>query len=107
MDLIKNKNIKITKNTTTNTTKLTKKVNNITRNYTTTSYNSNTNKVIKPKSYQDVMIGMENKFMSMDIETINTNNNTQTPIAITLCNESKNKSEKQKLVFRITSRKLI
>ena len=53
------------------------------------------------------MIGMENKFMSMDIETINTNNNTQTPIAITLCNESKNKSEKQKLVFRITSRKLI
>ena len=35
MDLIKNKNIKITKNTTTNTTKLTKKVNNITRNYTT------------------------------------------------------------------------
>ena len=104
MDLIKNKNIKITKNATTNVTQLTKKGNNITRNYSTTTHN---NKVIKPKSYQDVMIGVENKFMTMDIETVNTNNNTQIPIAITLCTESKNKSEKQKLVFRITSRKLI
>jgi hypothetical protein len=95
MDLIKNKNIKITKNVITNTTQLTKKV-NINRNYSTTSYNSNTNKVIKPKSYQDIFIGMENKFMTMDIETINTNNNIQTPVTITLCNED---TAKNKLLF--------
>ena len=109
MDLIKNKNIKITKNATTNTTQLTKKVNS--RNYSTTSHTNN--KVIKPKSYQDVMIGMENKFMTMDIETVNTShkNNSQTPIAITLCNESNNKllflpNNESRLVSNINDKSL-
>ena len=94
MDLIKNKNIKITKNTITSTTQLTKKVNNAppNRSYSTSCNSYTNNKVIKPKSYKDVMIGMENKFMTMDIETIkDLHNNSQTPIAITLCNESNNK----------------
>lgn len=57
--------------------------------------------IIKPKSYQDVMIGMENQFITMDIETIIINN--QVSIVISLYNGSNsNIQNNNKLLFNDT-----
>jgi hypothetical protein len=68
IDWIKNKKIKVTKNTITNT--ITNNFYNAapnSRNYTTFIHTNNIIPIIKPKSYQDIFIGMENKFMTIDL----------------------------------------